>query len=416
MAALNKYIVTYNAKKVGLRDAAEILCKSAADIRPVVDTLGPDIHEEEDAAHHFQESGFSLLPLCAAEIDHLRGHSDVDDVTQDFPIQIQKEVASRDVLRTDNAASAEPSLADYLEELQSGQKIPWNIRKVGADKVWHKTRGTGVRVAVLDTGIDNGHQDLNVAGGRSFVPGARSWHDDSNSGHGTHCAGIIGARNNDVGMVGVAPGCQLYAFKILDQYMEGRFSDLIHALYIAGMHRMDIVSISCQWLDQDVRTEKGVTGTKALQYTVDYLHERGCTIVAAAGNFETGEPQEVRQPALTPGIIAVGATDANDASTSFSCWQPGEKVSMCAPGEGVCSTVNQGYEDDPEHGYREKSGTSQACPHVAGAAALLKELHPDWGHGKISDVLESSVTDLGGRGRDPRTGYGLLNCHKAVFG
>ena len=96
----------------------------------------------------------------------------------------------------------------------ASQAIPWNIRLVKADQVWSRATGRDVNVAIVDTGIDDDHPDLSVSGGASFVPGVTSWDDDQ--GHGTHCAGVAGARNNTEGVVGVAPECSLFAVKVLN--------------------------------------------------------------------------------------------------------------------------------------------------------------------------------------------------------
>jgi len=289
------------------------------------------------------------------------------------------------------------------------QAVPWNIAMVGADRVWSRVTGAGVKVAVLDTGIDDDHPDLTVTGGVSMVPGITSWDDDQ--GHGTHCAGIIGARNNTTGVVGVAPGCDLYAVKVLNSAGSGRLSWILAGMGWAESNGMAVASLS---LGSNVSSPDAAC-TLAYQRAADRLNQAGCVVVAAAGNNGRDPVNPwVGNPARCAGFMAVAAVDQNRNLADFSSRGPASLCSNCgveisAPGVSINSTVRGG-------GLGRKSGTSMACPHVSGAAALLKELHPTWGPDRIRDRLKTTAGDLGAPGNDVNFGAGLLDCYKAVFG
>ncbi len=280
---------------------------------------------------------------------------------------------------------------------------------VGANRVWHRVTGSGVKVAVLDTGIDEDHPDLTVSGGVSMVPEETSWDDDN--GHGTHCAGIVGARNNETGVVGVAPGSDLYAVKVLSAAGSGRLSWILAGMGWAEQNGMDVASMS---LGSNVDNPDAAC-TLAYQRAAERLSNAGCLVVAAAGNNGRDPVNPwVGSPARCSGFMAVAAVNDNRDLASFSSRGPatlcdGCGVEISAPGVSINSTV-------PGGGLGRKSGTSMACPHVSGAAALLKELHPTWTPARIRTRLRTTAADLGVPGNDPSFGSGLLDCHRAVFG
>ena len=286
------------------------------------------------------------------------------------------------------------------------QPIPWNIQSVNAPAAWQRgIRGEGVKVAILDTGIGP-HSDLIVAGGASFISGVGSFTDDN--GHGTHCAGITGARNNAVGVVGVAPRCQLYAVKVLDAGGSGPFSGIVAGLGWALANRMDVVSMSlgavmpCQ------------NAPAALVSAINQLMATGCIVVAAAGNsFGAANPADrfVGVPGSIPGVIAVGATNQANQIAPFSSRGGGcNQVTISAPGVSINSTF-----PTPPNGYKPLSGTSMACPHVAGAAALVKQRFPGISVAAARFKLTATATDLGVPGNDTTFGAGLVNCDHATL-
>jgi subtilisin family serine protease len=349
-------------------------------------------------------------------------------VVEDFQIEgiqgdYQHEACSR---------LTEPLIAKAHTVGISGEVIPQNMQTIGADRVWPHATGKGVKVAVLDTGIWKKHPDLEVRGGVHIRNGKfvskKGWNDDNKGSHGTHSAGIIGARKNREGVCGVAYDCNLYAVKILDKNTKGHFSNLVKALCWADHNSMDVVSMSCRWTDNEIVNEDVKTDyCLSLRRLVDKLNQKGCVLVAASGNKETETSETmICEPALEPGVIAVGAINRLGLADErvqycyhqkpkpplwpFSCWKPAGNVDICAPGVDVNSTVKPGPSDEIIYGLRE--GTSVACPHVAGAAVLLKELHPTWTSNQIRDALCRNAWNIGNeKHKDDQTGYGLLDCY-----
>ncbi|MFC1702969.1 S8 family peptidase [Patescibacteria group bacterium] len=255
----------------------------------------------------------------------------------------------------------------------------------------------GVRVVVIDTGIDPGHPDLSVAGGINFTSAkggkASAWKDDN--GHGTHVAGTIAALDNSLGVVGVAPGAELWACKALDRSGSGWLSDIIACLDWAVLNGMQVANMSLGAQGGNESYETACNAAKAA----------GVVLAAAAGNDGDGNPatDDVDWPGAYASTIAVAATDDTDTVASFS--SDGDAVSVAAPGVAILSTYKGG-------GLAIGDGTSMATPHVAGVAALLIEdyaLSPDC----VQTLLESSAVDLGDPGRDPFYGTGRIDAAAA---
>jgi subtilisin len=242
----------------------------------------------------------------------------------------------------------------------------WGVIHIGADKVWGFNKGAGVHVAIIDTGIDKDHPDLeaNIAGGVNFVSGRGrdktadpdAW--DDGHGHGTHCSGIVAADDNGFGVVGVAPDASLYGVKVLDDRGRGKASDFIAGLEWAvdGPNGVpgdeddaEIISISLTMYDP---IDGSVTAA------CDAAYAAGLLLVAAAGNTSGGC---VTSPAGHPSVVAVSAIDASNEIAGFSA--DGPEVELTAPGVDIYSTYKNGD-------YTSMDGTSMSCPHVAGAAAL----------------------------------------------
>ncbi|MBA1342732.1 MAG: Halolysin [ANME-2 cluster archaeon] len=257
--------------------------------------------------------------------------------------------------------------------------------------------GTGVKVAVIDTGIDYTHEDLdaNYKGGYDFVFNDSDPFDGDN-GHGTHVAGIIAAERNGIGVVGVAPNASLYAVRVLDSSGFGTASWVIAGIEWAVDNDMDVVVMSfgtnedCQSLREACRNAS----------------DAGVLLVAAAGNTHI-QGENVAYPAMYDSVIAVTATDLDDSHTSFS--PVGPEVELAAPGVNIRSTVVG------DSSYGNLSGTSQAAPHVAGTAALIISSNlPDVNDDGVvnnEDVrlqLQSTARDLGDPGKDDTYGYGLV--------
>ncbi|HVE12534.1 MAG TPA: S8 family peptidase [Elusimicrobiota bacterium] len=230
------------------------------------------------------------------------------------------------------------------------QVMPWGIEEVHAKEAWSVTRGGGVKVAVVDTGVDSTHPNLRIVGGANMIQPGASYMDDN--GHGTHVAGTIGALDGRRGVVGIAPEANIYAVKVLDADGSGTFSDIIAGIQWCADNGIKVANFSLG----------ASRGTPSLQEAVAEATARGVTIVAAAGNSGS----DVGFPAAYPEAIAVAATDVNGDVAEFS--SRGPQVAIAAPGVNVLST-------SPGGGYRNLSGTSMATPHIAGLAVLAIASH-----------------------------------------
>ncbi|HEC15299.1 MAG TPA: peptidase S8 [Sedimenticola sp.] len=289
--------------------------------------------------------------------------------------------------------------SEYLEA--------WGVSHIGAASVHARgIKGAGVKIAILDTGIDYTHPDLddNYRGGINIIDPANAADpfDDSWNSHGTHVAGIIAAQLNGNGVVGMAPEASLYAVKTLDAGGSGYISDLIAGIEWAVANDMDIVNMSI-----GMRKD-----SQALAEACANAWEAGVLLVAAAGNTGIFGLGDVLYPALYDSVIAVGATDANNTVHYISA--AGAGIEFVAPGDNIYSTAVYG-------GYGLLTGTSQASPHVAGVAALvlsagLDDLNGD-GAADNRDLriqLQDTALDLGEPGLDDTHGYGLVSAEAAV--
>ena len=284
----------------------------------------------------------------------------------------------------------------YVEDDQEAfalQTVPWGVDRVGGD-VLHANgeTGAGASIAILDTGVQVDHESLNVAGGATFGTSCGScpepYGDDQ--GHGTHCAGTAVAPDNGVGVVGVSLDSDLYSVKVLDSSGGGSFADIAAGIEWAADQGIDVISMSLG----------GGSGTQSLEDAVNYAHNQGSFVVAAAGNDYGGS---VGYPAAYDNAIAVSSTDSNDNLSSFS--STGPEVEIAAPGSDVYSTyINNGYDT--------LSGTSMACPHVAGAAAQL--MANGYSNTEARDQLFATAEDIGLSGNEQ--GNGLLDAEAAVLG
>lgn len=291
----------------------------------------------------------------------------------------------------------------------------WGVQHIGTQTVHNQSiYGDGVKIAVLDTGIDYNHPDLatNYKGGYDFV------YNDSDpidyNGHGTHVSGIIAAKNNGIGVIGVAPNSSIYAVSVLSPSGDGLTSWIISGIEWAVENNMTIATMSFTCNPSYYQCDD-----PALHAAIDNAYNSGLLLVAAGGNTNGGE---VRYPAAYGSVIAVTATDQNDKNTSFD--PIGSKIELAAPGVNILSTVPTGLCAlcNPS-GYRYLSGTSMATPHVAGVAALIYQSNRTDVNGDgifnntdVRLILQRSARDLGGPGKDNIYGFGLVDAQKAVLG
>jgi subtilisin family serine protease len=270
------------------------------------------------------------------------------------------------------------------------QVIQWGVKRVEAPAAWAKSRGAGVKVVVIDTGLDMTHPDLagNIKGGWNAITKTNDFNDDH--GHGTHCGGNIAALDNSIGIVGVAPKADLYGVKVLDANGSGTFDDVIAGMQWAVDNHMEVASMSLG-ADQ---------GNQALADMVKAMKKGGVTLVAAAGNSGGA----VGFPGGYPEAIAVAAGDNNDQLADFS--SRGPEVAVIAPGVDIYSLSKNG-------GYETMSGTSMATPHVAGLAVLYVSKHKGATPDQVRAALSAASTKLPGV-PDIGQGAGLPSAVKLV--
>jgi subtilisin family serine protease len=260
--------------------------------------------------------------------------------------------------------------------------------QIGAPQVWAGgDTGQGVDVAVLDTGIDTQHPDLagQVSAAESFVPGEDV---EDHHGHGTHVASTIAGTGaaSDGKEKGVAPGARLHVGKVLDNEGQGQESWILAGMeWAARDQHAKIISMSLGSGPSD--------GSDPLSQAVDSLsRETGALFTIAAGNSGA---HTVSAPSVADAALSVGAVDGSDVLADFSSTGPrlgdgGLKPELTAPGVDVLAARSQ-YVSEGSGYYQTMSGTSMATPHVAGAAALLAEAHPDWTGQQLKDALISTT-------------------------
>jgi serine protease len=302
--------------------------------------------------------------------------------------------AGNDLVAVDTDAPVETSVA--TNDPSSGAQ--WAFTNTSFGALWPSAIGASnpvTVVAVIDTGVDAGHQDLagQVLQGVSLVPGVPTSADDN--GHGTHVAGIIAATtNNAVGIRGAAPGVKILPIKALNSGGSGSYSTVATAINTAVTQGAKVINMSLG----------GTVPSTIFDAAVANANAHGVTVVAAAGNNgTTGSPASY--PAATQGVVGVGAVDSGLNRASFSTC--GAYVDLSAPGASILSTT-------PGNGYASWSGTSMASPFVAAAAAVIGASHPACTPAAILAALQAGATDRGAPGRDDVYGSGVVNPQQAL--
>ena len=295
---------------------------------------------------------------------------------------------------------------DIVNETKT-ESEQWHLEVLEAEEVWENSTGAGITVAIVDSGVDSFHEDLKegIVYIDSVIPdseygvgqrfdGAYKGPEDY-FGHGTHVAGIIGARKNGIGCTGIAPDCKIISIKALEKQGstgKGKTSWVASAIRLAVEQGADVINLSLG----------GSSVKNELLYTViKEAVDKGIAVVCAAGNI-TGT-QMVFYPGAYEETIAVSALKASGAGVTFasSYSNYGEWIDISAPGSSIVSTVPGGYGT--------KSGTSMACPMVTGGIALLLQEDKGLTTEEICSLLYSSASDLGDTGKDAWYGYGALN-------
>ncbi|EHI98818.1 Subtilisin [Clostridium sp. DL-VIII] len=278
-----------------------------------------------------------------------------------------------------------------------GYRYEWDISYTEADKAWTLMKQKReVKVAVLDTGVDYTHPDLKDRvlkdKGYNFVDNDSETMDDN--GHGTHVSGIIAASaNNDIGISGITGtlNVKIIPVKVLDEDGEGEVTNIVKGIKYAVDNGADIINLSF-----------GTNAkSKAIEEAINYAKSKGVFVVAAAGN--DGGSDDNSSPA-SDGAFAVAAMDYNYKTADFSDY--GNCIEVSAPGEEILSTVPGGYEA--------WDGTSMAAPIVSGIAAMVKAEDPKLSPSQIENILDSTAKDIMTKGKDQKSGYGLIDAYNAI--
>ncbi|MBZ0093783.1 MAG: S8 family peptidase [Sulfuricella sp.] len=311
----------------------------------------------------------------------------------------------KDVIRRATAQPSKPA---------PGEAIPWGVRRIDAEKAWGTSTGSGVKVAVLDTGISLSHPDLknnipplkDISKNCSYNAIDPSKAPEDQNGHGSHVAGTIAAvRNNGIGVVGVAPEATLCAVQVLNAAGFGYCSDIIDGLSwvinkdpLTGECNPRAKVINMSYGGADLCTSEGEL--------LDQAHDCArITLVAAAGNNSGGAvdyPAAYVNVKMLQPVIAVTAIDCKDKFAFFS--SQGEQVDLTAPGVAIPSTYKRG-------GYKTLSGTSMAAPHVSGVAALVLKKNPNLTPDQVKTYLQNTAVNLGLDIK--QQGAGLVNAGNA---
>ncbi|MFF5028267.1 type VII secretion-associated serine protease mycosin [Streptomyces collinus] len=312
------------------------------------------------------------------------------------------------------AAAADP-VTDQCTFSRTNHKYsgtPWSLQRVNLDELWTQSKGKGVKVAVIDTGVDTANPQLthavDASRGANYLPakdgkgqpierGNKQGTTDT-VGHGTRVAGIIAARPmKGTGFVGLAPEATIIPIKQNDAEGHGTSGTLATAINHAVAAGAQVINIS-----QD--TANAVAPGGPLQNAVDEALRHKVVVVASAGNDGIDGNSKRTYPASYPGVLAVAASDRNNEKAPFS--QAGEWVGVAAPGVDMISTV-------PKGGHCSDNGTSFSAPYVAGVAALIKAKHPRWTAqevtAQIEQTAERSIT-----GHDRLVGWGVVDPVRAL--
>jgi serine protease len=305
-----------------------------------------------------------------------------------------------DAQNAENAVGVEMDAKVYAIGVPTGsdpsRSQQWSLDKIRTAEAWQRSTGAGVKVAVIDSGVDATHPDLqgNVLSGFDAITD-RAGSTTDRHGHGTHVAGTIAAvTGNNVGVTAVAPDVKILPVKVLSDSGSGNMSDTAEGIIWAADNGAQVINMSLG----------STSKVAAVSNAISYARSKGVTVIAAVGNDrEKGSPTSY--PAADAGVIGVAATDSNDRIGHYST--AGNYVDVAAPGTNILSTYPGGQ-------YKTMMGTSMAAPHVAAVAALLKSYQSSLTPDQIETALEKSAVDLGQPGFDNDFGNGRIDAVAAL--
>ena len=290
-----------------------------------------------------------------------------------------------------------------IKKIRATQTLGWHIAKYNFPAIWTQEQGEGVKVAIIDTAIDSRHPEIDIKGGYDFAYSRSIDYYKTHypvQGHGTHVAGIIGAKNNSTGTVGVAPKASLYSLVALNDSGSGSFTNLIKSIDWCIANHMDVINMSLG----------ASSDNKALYEAIRRAYDANIPIICAGGNSDWSGHLDF--PGVYNETIAVASIARNMKRSYFS--SIGANIDVAAPGSNIVSCT-------PENTYSSYSGTSMASPFVAGLVALMIAKHRKLGGStpinNVEDVREHLIrttTDADYDGNDSYTGYGLINPNDSI--
>ncbi|WP_422660343.1 S8 family peptidase [Paenibacillus sp. EC2-1] len=270
----------------------------------------------------------------------------------------------------------------------------WNLPAIETNRGWNLSKGSkDVIIAVVDTGVDLSHTDLDgqLVSGYNVVDPSKAPADDV--GHGTHVAGIIGALvNNGEGVAGVSWYNKIMPVKALDGSGSGTTYAVAEGIIWATDHGAKVINMSLG----------NYADSQFLHDAIKYAYDRDVLLVAASGNDNTERPG---YPAAYPEVLAVGATNQDMTRADYSNY--GDYIDVTAPGTNIASTY-------PGNQYAALSGTSMASPHVAAMAGLIRSLNPELNNREVMDLMISQAVDLGEKGKDKYFGSGQVDVFRSL--
>ncbi|MEU5593722.1 type VII secretion-associated serine protease mycosin [Streptomyces sp. NPDC020298] len=302
-----------------------------------------------------------------------------------------------------------PSTAAYADGIRAQQ---WALSAMHTQEAWRTTKGKGITVAVLDTGVEDDHPDLvgNVLPGKDMINfgaqrGDRAW-----ARHGTAMAGIIAGHGHGPGdgdgVIGIAPEAKILPVRVILEDGDSargkaratRGDALAEGIRWAADQGVDVINLSLG--DDSVSAHPEPSEDEAVQYAL----KKGVVVVASAGNGGK-KGDHISYPAAYPGVIAATAVDRYGTRADFSTrrWY----ATVSAPGVDVVIA-------DPDHKYYQGWGTSAASAFVSGAVALVKAAHPGLTPAQIKKLLEDTARDAPSGGRDDSRGYGMIDPAAAI--
>jgi subtilisin family serine protease len=387
-----------------------------SDKRYKIESVDSDTLEDVKVNHPEQNEGTSHYHVNQVVVKFRTEPSDEDLA------QIQKDLESRTVKKLGYTYVFESSRMDAKQMMQYFQnwnveyaephflymtnesanqpndmlyaRYQWNLPAIDTLPGWDVSKGSSdVLVAVIDTGVDLDHLDLQnrVVQGLNVIDPEKPPIDDV--GHGTHVAGVISALvNNEEGVAGISWYNNILPVKVLDETGAGSTYSVAQGIIWATDQGAKVINMSLG----------NYAEAKFLHDAIRYAFDRDLVLIAASGNDNTEQPG---YPAAYPEVFAVAATDAEGRKAPFSNY--GDYIDVAAPGVSIASTY-------PGNHYAALSGTSMASPHVTALAALIRSANPQLTNVEVMDIMRQTATDLGEPGKDIYFGYGQIDIARAL--